>query len=248
MAEESKGGSLKWKIMRTLVGMILVTGILVVAIVYYFTGKALRSQLDRSAAAIATNLSDAAAGLMMKKNTLELHALVTKYARLEGVAYAFIDDSKGEIAAQSLGTFPSELREQVTSDQRRQPNRRLLTYRGRPVYETRMPVLEGQLGAAHVGIWGDVVEEEIYRTVVPIIGLIVIVLLISSVLSSLLAQGIIRPVVGLVTVADKISKGDLDTPVGVDTSDEIGELARSLERMRTSLKAAMVRLSRGVSA
>jgi HAMP domain-containing protein len=38
--------------------------------------------------------------------------------------------------------------------------------------------------------------------------------------------------------------GDLETPVRVESNDEIGDLAYSLERMRASLKAAMARLSR----
>jgi HAMP domain-containing protein len=44
--------------------------------------------------------------------------------------------------------------------------------------------------------------------------------------------------------ADEISRGQLDTPVIIRSTDEVGELARSLERMRASLKAAMVRLNR----
>ena len=41
--------------------------------------------------------------------------------------------------------------------------------------------------------------------------------------------------------------GDLETSVSgkcVSSRDEIGDLARSLERMRSSLKAAMLRLGR----
>jgi HAMP domain-containing protein len=38
--------------------------------------------------------------------------------------------------------------------------------------------------------------------------------------------------------------GDLETPVRIESNHEIGDLAHSLERMRGSLKAAMVRLSR----
>jgi HAMP domain-containing protein len=43
--------------------------------------------------------------------------------------------------------------------------------------------------------------------------------------------------------ADNMSKGDLDTSVEVTSSDEIGELAVALERMRASLKAAFTRLN-----
>jgi HAMP domain-containing protein len=42
-------------------------------------------------------------------------------------------------------------------------------------------------------------------------------------------------------MAGKMSMGDLETPVEIESTDEIGELARSLERMRASLKAAMFR-------
>jgi HAMP domain-containing protein len=44
--------------------------------------------------------------------------------------------------------------------------------------------------------------------------------------------------------------GDLETAVGgecVTSRDEIGDLARSLERMRSSLKAAMLRLGREIA-
>jgi HAMP domain-containing protein len=56
-----------------------------------------------------------------------------------------------------------------------------------------------------------------------------------------------RPLRHLGHVADTMSKGDLDTPVsvGIESHDEIGDLARSLERMRSSLKAAMSRFSDG---
>jgi HAMP domain-containing protein len=80
----------------------------------------------------------------------------------------------------------------------------------------------------------------------PILGLIGIAILGAVVLSSFLARWIARPIVGLTAVADRISKGDLETPVRVDARDEIGELARSLERMRLSLKAAMARLTRSL--
>lgn len=87
-------------------------------------------------------------------------------------------------------------------------------------------------------------ESAIRRLLLPIIGLIGIAIVGGIILSSILAGWIIKPILGLIGVADRISKADLDTPVNVDAADEISELARSLERMRLSLKAAMARLNR----
>src|ERR1051325_10526440 len=91
---EWKRGGLRWKISTTFSGLILVLGILVIGIVYYFTGNALQKQIDLRATAIATNLADAGAGFVSRKATLELDALVAKYGRLDGDAYAFLQDPK----------------------------------------------------------------------------------------------------------------------------------------------------------
>lgn len=74
--------------------------------------------------------------------------------------------------------------------------------------------------------------------------------IVAAVLGLLLAvtitRSITRPLANLVSVSDKISTGELDTPVPVAAKDEIGELAESMERMRISLKAVIERLrSRG---
>ncbi|HEY3302564.1 MAG TPA: HAMP domain-containing protein [Candidatus Binatia bacterium] len=231
------------KIVGTLAGVIVLFGLLVLGVVYHLTGRALRAQLDQRALAIVTTLGDAAGGHVIARNSLELHALVTKYALLDGVAYAVIRDGKGEIMAQSMAALPAELRESVSLDARRQAQRRELILRGKAVYETRVPILGGQAGTAHIGVWGDGVEGEIRRALLPLAGIVVALLLAGVALSALLARGIVRPILLLTQVADKISKGDLETPVGVETRDEIGDLARSLGRMRASLKAAMVRLN-----
>ena len=135
--------------------VILVFGVLVVVIANQFMGRALRSENDQRALAIATNLSDAAAGPVMEKNILAIYVLVTKYARLNNAAYAFIEDGNGQVVAQSIKPFPSELNQTLTADARKEINRRTVTLEGKTAYETRVPILEGQLGAVHLGIWAE---------------------------------------------------------------------------------------------
>ena len=187
-----QGISLEWRFMVLIFGLMLVFGLLFVAIVNQLMGRALRTQIDKRALVIATNLSDAAAGHVIGRNILELHALVTKYARLEGAAYAFIEDHKGKILAHSLGNFSPEPRKPLTLDERRQVESRVVKLQGKTVYETRTPILEGQVGAAHVGIWGEGVEKETYSALLPIVGLLIIVLLAGVILSVFLARGLIR--------------------------------------------------------
>ncbi|HEX9788366.1 MAG TPA: HAMP domain-containing protein [Candidatus Binatia bacterium] len=233
-------GGLKWKISTTFSGLILALGLLVIGIVYYFTADALQKQVELRSTAIATNLSDAAAGFVSRKSTLELDALAAKYGRLDGVAYAFIQDSKGEILASSMNPFPIELKDAGGTG----ASSRVTRVRGKSVYETRSPLLDGQLGIVRVGLWAETVQNDVRSTLWPIIGLIVACLALGIGLSIMLASKTIRPILDLKAIADDISRGRLDTAVSIQTNDEIGELGRSLERMRASLKAAMIRLNR----
>jgi HAMP domain-containing protein len=233
-------GGLKWKISTTFSGLILVLGLLVIGIVYYFTGNALQRQVELRSSALAANLADAAAGFVTRKSTLELDALVAKYGRLDGVAYALIQGPKGEVLASSMQPFPAELKEVEGLS----GASRVTRVRGKSVYETRSALLDGQLGTVRVGLWEETVQEDMRATLLPIIGLIVACLGLGVGLSIMLASKTIRPILDLKTIADEISRGRLDTTVSIQSNDEVGELGRSLERMRASLKAAMIRLNR----
>jgi HAMP domain-containing protein len=247
MDQESRRVSLKWKIGGTFAGVMLLLGLFVTVAVYQLTKNALRDQLDQRVLLLANTLSDAAAGYIVGGHLLALHALARKYTLLDGVAFAFIENSKGEVIVHTLGAFPPELQQGLPITGQRQTYRRELSLSGRAVYTTGVPILEGQLGTVHVGFWVDAVEKEIQRILLPLVGIMAIVPLIGALISFLLAHWIVRPIVGLTEIADKVTMGDLETSVSgkcVRSRDEIGDLARSLERMRSSLKAAMLRLGR----
>ncbi len=59
----------------------------------------------------------------------------------------------------------------------------------------------------------------------------------------LVVEQAMRPVADLTAAADAISMGDgLDTPIKSQSTDEIGQLTKTVERLRVSMKAAMSRL------
>jgi two-component system sensor histidine kinase VicK len=244
---ESRRISLKWKIGGTFTGVMVLLGIFVLAAVYQLTKSVLRDQLDKRALVIATNFGDAAVGHMIARNVLALNVLARKYTLFDGAAYAFIEDGKGQVVAHTFGTFPAEIRQGIPADGQRVTRRRQLSLQQRTVYETTVPILDGQAGSVHVGFWSDAIEREIQRALLPVIGIVALVPLVGALLSFLVAHWIVRPIIGLTRVADQVTMGDLETSVSgecVQSRDEIGDLARSLERMRSSLKAAMLRLGR----
>ncbi|HDD56026.1 MAG TPA: HAMP domain-containing protein [Chloroflexi bacterium] len=74
-----------------------------------------------------------------------------------------------------------------------------------------------------------------------IVGVVVIVLVVVVMIFS---RQVIRSIQNIVDAANAISRGDMDVPIDVEQGGDIGELAQAIERMRTSLKAAIERLRR----
>jgi sensor histidine kinase regulating citrate/malate metabolism len=149
--------SLRWNI------MMLVLAVVFVVIVSQLMARVLRNQMAENAVIMTTNLSDAAASYLASKDLLRLRTTVTKYARLSRVAYVFVRDREGEVIAHSPATFSLQLQQGVTLPQDSQVSRRELTLEGRSIYETRAPILDGQLGSAYIGISADAVDREIYQ-------------------------------------------------------------------------------------
>jgi methyl-accepting chemotaxis protein len=72
-----------------------------------------------------------------------------------------------------------------------------------------------------------------------VVGVIIIMFVF---LTSMYSRTIVKPIVYVTDVADRISLGDLDTKIEIRSSDEVGKLAESFDRMQESLKAAIERL------
>jgi len=239
--------SLEWRIAYIYGALIVVLGLFVSALVYQSMSHSVREQIERRMAAVAGDLSDAAAGLTAERDLPELRAVVARYGRLDGIAYVFVEDRTGGVKVHSLKSFPLYLQQPVSAEERGEFQFREQRYDGKNVYEARAPILNGKWGSVHLGFWSDAVDEEVSDAVFPVVALVVAAVVASVVLAVLLAHGIIHPIRQLTDAAGKVSTGDLETPIVSDSQDEVGELARSLERMRSSLKAAIFRLSRANS-
>jgi nitrogen fixation/metabolism regulation signal transduction histidine kinase len=220
--------------------MMLVFGLLFVAILTFLMGRALRTQIDDKAAIMAINLSDAAGGHLVSRDVLQLKTIVAKYARLSGVAYALVKDREGNVVANSPATSFPEFQQALTSDQRRQAGQQKLKLGGKTVYETREPILEGQLGTAHVGIWADWVEREIAWALFMFLWPVLLLLLAAVVIAFLLARPLIPRFRPLINIPQSAATSDFGN--AATSRFDFGEIRRSLKRVQMGLKAATAKL------
>ncbi len=74
------------------------------------------------------------------------------------------------------------------------------------------------------------------------IGIIAAGLLLAIAAATWFANQTAKPIVALTQAADRISLGELETPITSNQNNELGDLAGAVERMRVSLKTAIERL------
>jgi HAMP domain-containing protein len=74
--------------------------------------------------------------------------------------------------------------------------------------------------------------------------ILVVILIALFAVIYIYSYSVVNPIRHLSEVADKISMGDMNATVDVQAKGEIGLLAQSIERMQTSVKAAIERLQK----
>ncbi|MGB2962417.1 MAG: HAMP domain-containing protein [Anaerolineales bacterium] len=74
-----------------------------------------------------------------------------------------------------------------------------------------------------------------------VVGIAVVIQVGAAVIFS---RRMINAINEIVKATDSISRGDMDVPINTDQVGEIGDLAKAIDRMRTSLRAAIERLRR----
>jgi CHASE3 domain sensor protein len=81
--------------------------------------------------------------------------------------------------------------------------------------------------------------------IVLVLSILVGIFVVTAVTTAIIfSQRLLQSMTSIIDASNAISRGDLDVPINIEQGGEIGELAISIDRMRTTLKAAIERLRR----
>jgi HAMP domain-containing protein len=201
-------------------------------------GKATR----RQAQVMALGVSDAVSRQIASKDISALSDAVDKIASVKAVAYLYVENSAGQIIAYA----PKDLLRFLNRDFPRSAERALngidTQYRDSEVYEIACRVGNGKDGFVHLGIWRNAIDDDTRAAVTPIAASIFGLIVGVTIIFVFVAMQLHRPFLELVEQAERISRGDFEVQLNLKREDEIGDIARSLERMRSSLHAVLRRL------
>jgi methyl-accepting chemotaxis protein len=189
----------------------------------------------------------AIAGVLVAAMTVEDISALFAHWRTGRTGYAFLVDDQAKVIAHPKKEFV--LAQTRLTDhplvaayrQDRQPH--VLSFTQSDANDALGYVRANRFGWA-VAIQQD--EDELFAPLRQTVLLGLVLLVAAAFFVALIARGastaLVRPILALSAAADRMSTGELDQPIPAFRADELGLLARSLDRLRISMRAAMARL------
>ncbi len=253
----TKGLSLKWKVPIVIVSGALIIGIGITLLVINLVSESLQTELTERGKAIATTLSKQVERPLVGDDEVDIQNLVDISSQFTAVSYVYITDKDNKVPAQKfkVGSFQQRevLREDVIETPKQNYKIDLTLVKntfesGETVevenYEITTPIGEGVLGYAHVGMSRRYMDDIIRSTALLVGGVLAVAVFLGMLVALFLSNKLTKQLLYLTGAADRISMGDLESIVRLESSDEIGDLALAIERLRESLKAAIERLKK----
>jgi methyl-accepting chemotaxis protein len=164
--------------------------------------------------------------------------------------YAFLVDEKGKVVAHQLEAYVEEQKSlndhPLIAAFRKTKWTSLSAHfaneKGNPSYGHVKEIARGWA----IGLQQE--DAEVFDSLKRVQRLAVILLAVTVLMVSFIAwisaRAIVKPIMKLTEVAERMSLGDLNMQINIPSKDEIGLLAQAIKRMQTSLRLAMERLRR----
>ena len=230
--------SIRTKILGLAIGLVLLAGISNTLLTRQVLIQNMEAQLRDQSVSVARDLAARAAEPILLNNPLALQDLLAEtQSNNPSFRYAFIVDSQGQILAHTFeGGFPLALLE-LNSVSPNQPHHTLLLASNEGlIYDTAVPILEGKLGTARVGLSTKAIQNALMRVTFQSIVATLTILVLGFLVASFLTHILTRPIVELVEATRRVARGDYSLTIQPWAKDELGILAQAFNQMIDDLK------------
>ncbi len=241
-----KTGSLRLKFGLSITLLLTLTIIFITFFALQGEQNALRQEMEQRGITIAKNMANNAAKPLLRSEILLLASLVNDAMGNNGVLYVTIVDENAMTVAHNKISESGKPYVPPSSVIQPLSNQKILissvfTYKNTKTIDIAVPVLlqdRAKLGEVHVGLSQAAIDDAISNAVMRIIVLAIILIVAGILVTMILVSVIVRPIKALEQGAEIIGQGNLDFTIAVNSNDEIGNLARSFNRMTGDLKLA----------
>ena len=247
------------KLLLVFLIFIFFTGSILTVVYMMLVPSLMHNQLNLRTSSISHSLSAAIQEPLLTKNYVVVNQAAEINAKLPGVAYVYVLNRKHNVVAGIFGDktrfkpdfidkankfgFPKEISSlnKIPVDK----GESSLDYQvgGQKIHDVAVRIGHGG-EAAHVGLFTENAENTVRKSLIPLLIVLIVFTLLGCLSFLIVARTISTPIQSLTQAAERLSLGEIDSPIQVRGSGEIRDLAASLERMRFSIKEAINRLKR----
>ncbi len=236
---------------KTLIGQIILFGFVALAISAFSAWNIYRQLMAEKLSkghAIASSIVYSSEFLINNSPPETTQAMIDEFLEIESVSYIFVTDGDQEIIAHTFApNIPNEIRPLVDKDITTITVQELKIPASGTFIDISSPILTGIGGYAHVGIDKGTIIAQIRLAIIQQLALIFVLFTLSVIASYILIRRVSRPLVQLTEYAGKLSSQDFSATVDIQSSDEIGLLATTMQSMASEISGFVGRLEKAVN-
>lgn len=226
---------------------------LLAAFVLRESRQALLQEATRRGLTIGRSLADYSASAVLQKDSLQAIVFTNDALKDDAMVHAVLTDENGVVLAirAASGTPPVPLGAVWRPLQGRPlrgegipPTVQVVESHdpesGAPVLAFALPIIKAdvQVGNAYIALSQAKIQKTVNETTLKVLVLSVAFVVVALVAAFVVSNLIVRPVQRLTRGALAVGAGDLDAVVQVESTDELGVLAKSFNAMTAGLKRA----------
>jgi methyl-accepting chemotaxis protein len=162
----------------------------------------------------------------------------------QDIGYILVTDPQGKIV---FHTDPQDIGKQMGSGAGASPEGGPLIHAQRvgteEYYDIALPIVDpskGIPGVLHLGLKAQSITSKlrtmlVFSSVIALLAMVVA----AALMALFITRGVVRPLLEVVSQAERAAAGDLTVRVAVGTQDELGQMGRALNRMLASFRDLM---------
>jgi signal transduction histidine kinase len=229
--------SIRTKILGMVLGLVLALGGGIIFQVRASLSATFENQLRDESITSTRDLAARSTDLILLNDQVGLQKLLLE--TLENnpdVRYAFILNKDGHVLAHTFGNgFPPGLLTANSAIPTEHHHTVVLDVEDGLVWDTAVPILDGQAGVARLGIANTNLTQTMQSILTQIGLMVAFVLAIGILIATLLTWVLTKPILELVGATRSVSHGDYKPRVPRWADDEIGDLADAFNTMTAEL-------------
>lgn len=203
------------------------------------------------AIATAKNIANSSIEVFLSRDASTIQSMVDQLHQTEGVGYVLVATQDGKILSHTFAPkVPYEIVRLI--QQPRENKEDVLVTNVRPegygnFLDVASPILMGVGGYVHVGMDLDGVRSYIWKAIVRLHLATFLLFLVSVGVAYVLTNTISRPLNQLTEYANRLTARDFSAEIDIQSTDEIGVLARTMNTMASEIKTRIATLEMAVS-